>query len=67
MTRGTGWRAPGWASGLDAEIVVSSPSCGAVFPLVPSASKLARWGDALNRLEAGEDISWMELDRGPLI
>ncbi|MEU3184682.1 DUF5959 family protein [Streptomyces sp. NPDC006923] len=32
--------------------------------LVLSISKLESWADALNRLDAGEDVAWMEWGRG---
>ena len=57
----------GWAAGLDAEIIVRTPFVSGRIDLVLSASKLGSWGDALNRLDAGEDVTWMEWDRGPSI
>ncbi|GHI41127.1 DUF5959 family protein [Streptomyces violascens] len=60
-------RGPGWAAGLDAEIVVRTPFVSGRIDLVLSVSKLESWGDALNRLDAGEDVAWMEWDRGPTI
>ncbi|MFJ9690546.1 DUF5959 family protein [Kitasatospora sp. NPDC101183] len=30
-------------------------------------SKLESWANALDRLDAGEDIAWMEMSRGPSI
>ncbi|MET9595247.1 DUF5959 family protein [Streptomyces sp. NPDC006516] len=32
-----------------------------------SASKLRTWAEALDRLTAGEDVAWMEWDRGPTV
>ncbi|MET9463679.1 DUF5959 family protein [Streptomyces sp. NPDC006544] len=29
------------------------------------ASKLESWADALDRLDAGEDVAWMEMSNGP--
>ncbi|WP_406421132.1 DUF5959 family protein [Streptomyces sp. NBC_00873] len=58
-------RQPGWAAGLAAEIVVRTPFVSGRIDLVLSVSKLESWGDALNRLDAGEDAAWMEWDRGP--
>ncbi|MFF3957154.1 DUF5959 family protein [Streptomyces sp. NPDC001890] len=58
---------PRWGAGLDAEIVVRTPFVSGSIDLVLSASKLASWADALNRLDAGEDVAWMEWDRGPSI
>lgn len=60
-------RDSGWAAGLDAEIIVRTPFVSGRIALVLSASKLGSWGDALNRLDAGEDVTWMEWDRGPSI
>lgn len=57
----------GWAAGLDAEIVVRTPFVSGRVRLVLSASKLKSWGEALERLDAGEDAGWMEMDRGPSI
>ncbi|MEU1512160.1 DUF5959 family protein [Streptomyces sp. NPDC005811] len=60
-------RHPRWAVGLEAEIVVDTPFVAGRIPLVLSVSKLKGWGDALHRLDAGEDAAWMEWDRGPSI
>ncbi|MEU6706158.1 DUF5959 family protein [Streptomyces wuyuanensis] len=60
-------RDPRWSAGLDAEIAVRTPFVSGRIDLVLSASKLKSWADALNRLDAGEDIAWMEWDRGPSI
>ncbi|MFF9038838.1 DUF5959 family protein [Streptomyces sp. NPDC014892] len=56
-----------WTAGLDAEIVVSTPFVSGRIALVLSASKLESWAAALNRLEAGEDVAWMEWSRGPSV
>lgn len=56
-----------WSAGLDAEIVVRTPFVSGRVDLVLTTSKLERWADALNRLDAGEDVAWMEMSRGPSI
>ncbi|MEV0692673.1 DUF5959 family protein [Streptomyces sp. NPDC050388] len=58
-------RAPRWSAGLDAEIVVGTPFVSGRIDLVLSTSKLEAWSDALDRLDAGEDVAWMERSRGP--
>ncbi|GAA2081348.1 hypothetical protein GCM10009780_18790 [Actinomadura alba] len=35
--------------------------------LILSDSKLRVWADALDRLDAGEDIAWMAMSRGPSV
>lgn len=35
--------------------------------LALSASKLEGWADALDRLDAGVDVAWMEMSRGPSV
>ena len=60
-------RDPRWSAGLDAEIVVRTPFVSGRIDLVLSISKLEGWAGALNRLDAGEDVGWMEWDRGPSI
>jgi hypothetical protein len=60
-------RNPRWAAGLDAEIVVRTPFVSGRIDLALSVSKLESWADALNRLDAGEDIAWMPMSRGPSI
>jgi hypothetical protein len=60
-------RHPGWSAGLAAEIVVETPFVSGRIDLVLSASKLEAWADALARLDAGEDIAWMAMGRGPSI
>ncbi|WP_326580682.1 DUF5959 family protein [Actinacidiphila glaucinigra] len=60
-------RALGWSAGLDAEIVVRTPFVSGRVDLVLSASKLESLATTLNRLDAGEDVVWMEWDRGPSI
>ncbi|PJM97829.1 hypothetical protein CG740_38970 [Streptomyces sp. CB01201] len=56
-----------WSAGLDAEIVVRTPFVSGRIDLVLSTSKLESWADALDRLDADEDVAWMEWDRGPSI
>ncbi|MEE1759787.1 MULTISPECIES: DUF5959 family protein [unclassified Streptomyces] len=56
-----------WTAGLDAEIVVRTPFVCGRIALVLSTSKLESWAAALNRLDAGEDVAWMEWDRGPSV
>ncbi|MEV7089335.1 DUF5959 family protein [Streptomyces sp. NPDC093085] len=58
-------RNPGWAAGLDAEIVVGTPFVSGRVHLALYVAKLERWAEALERLEAGEDVTWMQMDRGP--
>ncbi|MFD8720822.1 DUF5959 family protein [Streptomyces sp. NPDC059629] len=60
-------RSPTWSGGLDAEIVVGTPFVSGRCHLVLSVSKLQSWSDALNRLDAGEDVAWMEMSRGASI
>ncbi|MFH9552797.1 DUF5959 family protein [Streptomyces sp. NPDC017435] len=52
-------RNPGWAAGLEAEIVVRTPFVSGRCYLALSVSKLDKWSEALGRLDAGEDVSWM--------
>ncbi|MEU5220976.1 DUF5959 family protein [Streptomyces sp. NPDC020807] len=54
-------------AGLEAEIVVRTPFVSGRINLVLYASKLESWADALNRLDAGEDVAWMEMSNGPSI
>jgi len=58
---------PSWAAGLDAEIVVRTPFVSGRIDLTLYVSKLEAWADALDRLDAGEDVAWMEMSRGPSI
>ncbi|WP_367038268.1 DUF5959 family protein [Streptomyces sp. Je 1-332] len=60
-------RAPSWSTGLDAEIVVRTPFVCGRIDLGLYLSRLESWADALDRLDAGEDIAWMEMSRGPSI
>ncbi|TWV40371.1 hypothetical protein FRZ03_22460 [Streptomyces misionensis] len=56
---------PRWSAGLRAEIVVRTPFVSGRIDLALSARRLTEWADALDRLDAGTDAAWMELDRGP--
>ncbi|MFG2480445.1 DUF5959 family protein [Streptomyces fagopyri] len=56
-----------WSVGLAAEIVVETPFVSGRCLLILSASKVRAWGSALDSLEAGEDIAWMQMDRGPTV
>ncbi|MFF3001942.1 DUF5959 family protein [Kitasatospora sp. NPDC057940] len=56
-----------WSAGIDAEIVVKTPFVSGRIDLALSVSKLESWTDALDRLDAGEDVAWMEMSRGPSI
>ncbi|QLJ05606.1 hypothetical protein HZZ00_34350 [Streptomyces sp. NEAU-sy36] len=56
---------PRWGAGLRAEIVVRTPFVSGRIDLALSASRLADWADALGRLDAGTDVAWMEMERGP--
>ncbi|MBY8846812.1 DUF5959 family protein [Streptomyces sp. SP2-10] len=65
VTVGVLGRNPRWTAGLEAEIVVSTPFVSGRIDLALSVSRLESWGTALDRLDAGEDIAWMEMSRGP--
>ncbi|MFD5747335.1 DUF5959 family protein [Streptomyces sp. NPDC127033] len=56
---------PTWSAGLDAEIVVRTPFVSGRVYLALYVAKLESWGVALNRLDGGEDVAWMEMNRGP--
>lgn len=60
-------RSPGWSAGLDAEIVVETPFVSGRIYLALDVARLESWADALDRLDAGEDVGWMEMSRGPSI
>ncbi|MPY54502.1 hypothetical protein FPZ41_40490 [Streptomyces sp. K1PN6] len=60
-------RNPRWAAGLDAEIVVGTPFVSGRCYLALSFSKLESWSDALDRLDAGQGVAWMEMSRGASI
>ncbi|WP_251096515.1 DUF5959 family protein [Streptomyces sp. Caat 7-52] len=67
VTVGVLGRNPRWTAGLEAEIVVRTPFVSGRIDLALSVSRLESWGTALDRLDAGEDISWMEMSRGPTL
>ncbi|MFD6751348.1 DUF5959 family protein [Streptomyces anthocyanicus] len=56
---------PGVAGGLSAEIVVGTPFVAGRLDLSLWRSRLTSWAEALGRLEAGEDIAWLHVQRGP--
>ncbi|SFY47838.1 DUF5959 family protein [Streptomyces sp. F-1] len=56
---------PRWRAGLRAEIVVRTPFVSGRLGLALTDSRLTDWGDALDRLDAGTDVAWMEMERGP--
>ncbi|KUM84419.1 MULTISPECIES: DUF5959 family protein [Streptomyces] len=58
-------RSPGWSAGLDAEIVVKTPFVSGRVDLALYVARLESWAAALDRLEAGEDVAWMDMNRGP--
>jgi hypothetical protein len=60
-------RDPRWSAGLRAEIVVRTPFVSGRVDLALYTSRLESWADALNRLNAGEDVAWMEMSSGPSI
>ena len=57
----------GVAGGLAAEIVVDTPFVSGRVDLALWRSRLVSWGEALDRLEAGEDIAWLHVQRGPSV
>ncbi|WYB29071.1 DUF5959 family protein [Streptomyces sp. SM1P] len=60
-------RSPGWTAGLDAEIVVRTPFVSGRIDLALYVPRLESWADALDRLDAGEDVAWMKMSSGPSI
>ncbi|WP_411082741.1 DUF5959 family protein [Streptomyces sp. cmx-18-6] len=60
----SGTNAP-WAALLDAEIVVRTPFVSGRLDLPLSVVDLDGWRAALDRLDAGEDVAWREMSRGP--
>ncbi|MER8097358.1 DUF5959 family protein [Streptomyces goshikiensis] len=60
-------RNPRWTTGLDAEIVVKTPFVSGRIDLALYVARLESWANALDRLDAGEDVAWMEMSRGPSI
>lgn len=53
--------------GVAAEIVVDTPFVAGRVQLTLSRLRLTSWGEALDRLEAGEDIDWLHVQRGPSV
>ncbi|MET7642795.1 DUF5959 family protein [Streptomyces sp. NPDC005426] len=51
----------------EAEIVVTSLFVKGSTLLVLSRAKLEAWDRALERMALGEDVTWMEPDRGPTV
>ncbi|MFE9052756.1 DUF5959 family protein [Streptomyces rubiginosohelvolus] len=60
-------RSPGWTAGLDAEIVVKTPFVSGRIDLALYVARLESWADALDRLDAGDDVAWMAMSSGPSI
>ncbi|CCH29819.1 DUF5959 family protein [Saccharothrix espanaensis] len=60
-------RHPQWNAGLDAAIAVRTPFVSGRVALVLSTPELECWADALNRLDTGEDVAWMDQGRGPAV
>ncbi|MFF1442540.1 DUF5959 family protein [Streptomyces sp. NPDC058295] len=57
----------GVAGGLAAEIVVDTPFVAGRLDLSLWRSRLTSWAEALDRLEASEDIAWLHVQRGPSV
>nr|WP_097983059.1 DUF5959 family protein [Streptomyces sp. f150] len=60
-------RSPRWTAGLDAEIVVKTAFVSGRIDLALYVARLRDWADALDRLDAGEDVAWMAMSSGPSI
>ncbi|MEU8827493.1 DUF5959 family protein [Streptomyces sp. NPDC048636] len=58
-------RHPAVRNGLAAELVLDTPFVRGRLELSLWRSRLEAWGRALDRLEAGHDITWMGVERGP--
>lgn len=58
---------PHWPEGLTSEIVVCTPFVSGRTDLTLYDSKLLAWAEALDKLDAGEDIAWMETSNGPSV
>ncbi|WP_344591152.1 DUF5959 family protein [Actinomadura vinacea] len=58
---------PSWPAGLAAEIIVETPFVSGRTDLVLDDRKLRSWAEALDTLDAGEDIAWMRMSRGPSV
>ncbi|MER8029017.1 DUF5959 family protein [Streptomyces bauhiniae] len=55
---------PTWSGGLKAEIVVATSFVSGRLNVWLGTRKLERWAEALDRLDVGEDVHWMDMDRG---
>ena len=55
------------ADGLAAEIVVDTPFVSGQLALFLPKWRLDAWGAALDRLAAGEDVTWLGVERGPTV
>ena len=58
-------RHPHMPDGLAAAIVIDTPFVNGSVDLSLWRSRLEEWGHALDRLEVGEDIAWLKVQRGP--
>jgi len=58
---------PSVSDGLAAEITVATAFVNGRLDLLLSRSRLEAWACALDRLEAGQDIAWMRVERGPSV
>jgi hypothetical protein len=58
---------PHWPEALAAQIVVATPFVQGMLDLAVWPRDLAAWSAALDRLAAGDDISWMQMSRGPTL
>ncbi|MDH6214325.1 DUF5959 family protein [Streptomyces pseudovenezuelae] len=56
---------PDVPDGLAAAIVIDTPFVSGSVDLSLWRSRLEEWGHALDRLEVGEDIAWLKVQRGP--
>ncbi|SEL27939.1 DUF5959 family protein [Streptacidiphilus jiangxiensis] len=57
----------GVAGGLSGEIVVDTPFVAGRVARSLWRSRLTSWAEALDRLEAGEEIAWLHVQRGPSV
>ncbi|WP_328876059.1 DUF5959 family protein [Streptomyces sp. NBC_00287] len=60
-------RNPRWTAGLDAEIVVKTPFVSGRIDLALYVARLDGWARALDRLDAGEEVAWMQMSSGPSV
>ncbi|MGW4837878.1 DUF5959 family protein [Streptomyces globisporus] len=56
-------RSPRWTAGL----VVKTPFVSGRIDLALYVARLRAWADALDHLDAGEDVAWMAMSSGPSI